>query len=124
MILLNDKWYPKRYQQAKQVPLAGIPMSLSDTRVKNLRPAIISARELIDMTKAQIAERKNLYRRIRSLPDSRVAQVVELVDSLEEYEPNEETIKILKDSQEGRNVIGPFRNMNDFMASLLSDNDA
>lgn len=76
------------------------------------------------MTKAQIAERKNLYRRIRSLPDSRVAQVVELVDSLEEYEPNEETIKILKDSQEGRNVIGPFRNMNDFMASLLSDNDA
>jgi len=42
----------------------------------------------------------------------------------EEYIPNEETIKVLKDSEEGRNVIGPFHNMNDFMASLLSNDDA
>ena len=42
----------------------------------------------------------------------------------EEHVPNAETIKILRDSEAGRNVIGPFHNMNDFMKSLLSDDDA
>jgi hypothetical protein len=43
------------------------------------------------------------------------------VNDPEGHVPNEETIKVLKDSQAGRNVIGPFHNMNDFMTSLLSE---
>ena len=42
----------------------------------------------------------------------------------EEHIPNAETIKVLRDSEAGRNVIGPFHNMNDFMTSLLSDDNA
>jgi hypothetical protein len=73
-----------------------------------------------------LAEREELEQAIRSLPDQQVRAVLEFVRDLEEEEhvPNAETIKVLKDSEAGRNVIGPFHNMEDFVASLLSDNDA
>ena len=46
------------------------------------------------------------------------------VSSDERHEPNEETAAALRESADMRNVIGPFNNMDDFMASLLSDDDA
>lgn len=36
----------------------------------------------------------------------------------EEYEPNEETLKAIKDIEEGKNLIGPFNNIDDFMKAL------
>ena len=44
------------------------------------------------MTNAQIAERKSFYRRLRNLSDGDFNQVIKFVDTLEEHEPNEETI--------------------------------
>jgi hypothetical protein len=34
--------------------------------------------------------------------------VLEFVNGLEEHEPNEETIAVLKDMEAGRNLAGPF----------------
>lgn len=50
------------------------------------------------MTNAQIAERKNFYRRIRNLSDYEFSQVIQLVDSFEEREPNEETIAAFEEA--------------------------
>ncbi len=50
------------------------------------------------MNDAQIAERKNFYRRIRHLSDREFAQVVRFVDTLEEHEPSEETIAALEEA--------------------------
>lgn len=36
----------------------------------------------------------------------------------EEYEPNEETLKAIKDIEEGKNLIGPFNNVDDLMKAL------
>ncbi|WP_169940144.1 hypothetical protein [Campylobacter sp. RM15925] len=36
----------------------------------------------------------------------------------EEYEPNEETLKAIKDIEEGKNLIGPFNNLDDLMKAL------
>ena len=71
-------------------------------------------------------EREELQQIVENLPDEKVSEALLLIRNFcdEEHEPNEETIKVLKDSQERRNVIGPFHNMNDFMTSLLSDDDA
>ncbi len=44
------------------------------------------------MTHTQIAERKNVYRRLRNLSDHGVRQVLELIDTLEKHEPSEESI--------------------------------
>jgi hypothetical protein len=71
------------------------------------------------MTTKQIADRKTLYRRFRSLSDSEAARVIEFIDDLEGDEPNEETARILRESEAGINMIGPFHNMNDFLVPLL-----
>ena len=76
------------------------------------------------MTNAQIAVRKDIYRRLRRLSDADVAYVSEIIEDLEGHEPNEETIAALRESADMSNLIGPFNNMEDFMASLLSDDDA
>ena len=51
------------------------------------------------MTSAQIALRKNLYRRFRALSDKDAEQVINYIDSLEMHEPNEETIAAFRESQ-------------------------
>ncbi|MDR3331714.1 MAG: hypothetical protein LBT08_03715 [Synergistaceae bacterium] len=38
--------------------------------------------------------------------------------------PNEETAAALLESRNDHNLIGPFKNIDDFMVSLLSDDDA
>ena len=51
------------------------------------------------MTATQIAARKNLYRRFRTLSDEDAAQVIRYIDSLENHEPNEETIAAFRESE-------------------------
>ena len=51
------------------------------------------------MTAMQIALRKNLYRRFRTLSDKDAEQVIRYIDSLESHEPNEETIAAFRESQ-------------------------
>lgn len=76
------------------------------------------------MADAQISIKKDIYRRVHRLSDNKATQVLAFIDSLEEHEPNEETIRIIEDVEAGRNLIGPFLNMEDFKASLLSGDDA
>ncbi|MDR3355062.1 MAG: hypothetical protein LBO21_08490 [Synergistaceae bacterium] len=76
------------------------------------------------MPTTQTATREDLFSRINRLSDNELARVVELVDSIEGHEPNEETIAALRESADMQNLIGPFHNMEDFMASLLNDDDA
>ena len=51
------------------------------------------------MTTAQIATRKNLYRRIRSLSDVETEQVFQYIDDLKGHEPNEETIAAMEEAE-------------------------
>jgi hypothetical protein len=45
-------------------------------------------------------------------------------DAIDTYEPNAETLQAFKDVEERRNLTGPFKSVEDMMASLLSDDDA
>ncbi|MDR1979856.1 MAG: hypothetical protein LBQ42_14060 [Synergistaceae bacterium] len=71
-------------------------------------------------------EREKLFEAIKTLPDDKVNFALSLINELqyEGDEPNEETAKALRESADMRNLIGPFHNMEDFMASLLSDDNA
>ncbi len=57
------------------------------------------------MTATQIAARKSLYKRLRNLSDYDARQVLDFIDTLEEHEPNEETIKAIEDSYKPENLI-------------------
>ena len=50
------------------------------------------------MTDAQIAARKDIYRRLRRLSDADIAYAMGIIDTLEEHEPNEETIAALEET--------------------------
>ena len=65
------------------------------------------------MTIAQTTERETLYLRILELPDEDFGLVKQYVDDLEAHEPNEETIKVLEDSEAGRNLLGPYDTLED-----------
>jgi hypothetical protein len=52
------------------------------------------------MPTTQTTIREELFLRINHLPDSAIAQVAELVDSLEGDEPNEETIAALREAED------------------------
>jgi hypothetical protein len=75
-------------------------------------------------------EREELTQLIQVLPDKKVKAALDLIknlefeDDIDEHEPNAETAKVLRESEAGINVTGPFHNMNDFMTSLLSNNNA
>jgi hypothetical protein len=79
-----------------------------------------------------LLEREELLQAVKEIPDDKLTAVLRAVrvilqideDEDEGDEPNEETAKILRESEAGLNMIGPFHNMNDFMTSLLSDDDA
>ncbi|GHS96316.1 hypothetical protein AGMMS50276_14490 [Synergistales bacterium] len=79
-----------------------------------------------DLPDDKVAFALNIIRNlsVHELPDSAVESVTEFIDDTERHEPNEETVKVLEDSESGRNLIGPFHNMNDFMVSLLTDDNA
>jgi hypothetical protein len=63
------------------------------------------------MTTATL-EREELLQVVRDLPDDKLAYTLKLVRNiLDENEgdtPNEETIKVLKDIEAGRNLLGPY----------------
>ncbi|MDR0652245.1 MAG: hypothetical protein LBG12_02955 [Synergistaceae bacterium] len=63
------------------------------------------------MTTQQMTERETLYRKIIELPDEDVKMVAQYVKGFEGHEPNEETIKVLEDVEAGRNMIGPYSNL-------------
>ena len=68
-----------------------------------------------------VAERQELIRLVQILPDDKVEPVLW---TIEDYlEPNEETREAIEDVMTGRNLIGPFDNVKDFMAAMLSDDD-
>lgn len=65
---------------------------------------------------------KNILRdRIDSLSESKALQVIEFIDSLEEYEPNEETIETIRDIEAGKNLSKPYNNIKEMMKDLLDD---
>ena len=70
-------------------------------------------------------ERDELCQLIQMLPDEKISEALLLIKDFidEEHIPNEETATALRESADMRNLIGPFNNMEDFMASLLSDED-
>jgi hypothetical protein len=96
---------------------------------------MIPPKGVIKMSVAQVAQltvKEDLCRRILDLPESKFCRAVEFVDTIQDgtydpdaaHEPNEETAKILRDSEAGFNLIGPFHDMEALMTSLLSDDDA
>jgi hypothetical protein len=76
------------------------------------------------MTTARMTQREALYGRVRGLSEGQAAEVMEFINCFEEHEPNEETAKALRDSENGIGVSGPFHNMNDFIVSLLTEDNA
>ena len=58
-------------------------------------------------------ERKELAQMVCNLSDDKVTSALEFVRSLrdEGYMPNAETIKVLKDSEAGRNLLGPYHSV-------------
>ena len=76
------------------------------------------------MTTTQIAARKNLYRRIRSLSEDDAKQVLRYIDDLDRHEPNEETMIAMRDVIEGRNLSKAYNNVEEMMKDLLRDVDA
>ncbi len=68
-----------------------------------------------------VAERQELIRLVQILPDDKVEPVLW---TIEDYlEPDEETREAIEDTMTGRNLIGPFDSVEDFMAAMLSDDD-
>ena len=79
----------------------------------------------IEMTTATL-EREELVQIVRNLPDEKVRAVLGFVKDInkEGHIPNAETIRILRESEAGLNLAGPFKSVEELMTSLLSDDDA
>lgn len=75
------------------------------------------------MTVAQVAERKALYRRFRNLSDQDAARVLQLIDELEDPEPNEETLAALKESERIAHdpLVKGYSSAAAMMADILAD---
>lgn len=56
------------------------------------------------MTVVQLTERKNLYRRFRSLSEEDARQVLQYIDDLEGHVPNAETIRAIEESLDPENL--------------------
>ena len=70
-----------------------------------------------------VAERKKLYTLIDRLPDDKLPFVIEYVTDTLGGEPNEETIKAFEDIEAGRNLVGPFDDVDSLFNALLQDDD-
>jgi predicted nucleic acid-binding Zn-ribbon protein len=71
-------------------------------------------------------EREELVQIVRNLPDDKVKSVLNLIQELQDegHEPNEETIKILEDSEAGRNLLGPYDTLDDMFKDFGINVDA
>ena len=70
-----------------------------------------------------VAERQKLYTLIDRLPDNKLPPVIEYVTDHLNEEPNEETIKAFEDIEAGRDLIGPFDDVDSLFNALLQDDD-
>jgi hypothetical protein len=71
------------------------------------------------MIAAQVSERELLCHRILAMPDKDFNLVKECIDDLEAHEPNEETIKVLEDSETGRNLSKVYDDVEEMLSDLL-----
>jgi hypothetical protein len=76
------------------------------------------------MAVAQLTVKEDLCRRIMELPDDDAEQVLDFVRDFEAHEPNEETVRVIKESMNPKNLIGPFHTVEALMESLLADDNA
>jgi hypothetical protein len=67
------------------------------------------------MPAAQTVTKEELFDRIGRLTPLELAHVAELVNSLEEHEPNEETEAVLRDIDARRNMVGPFNTFEEML---------
>jgi hypothetical protein len=65
------------------------------------------------MTVAQVTVKEDLCRRILDLPVETAEWLSQRLDDYEAHEPNEETIRVLEDSEAGRNLLGPYDTLED-----------
>ena len=75
------------------------------------------------MTAPATATKETLYDKIRGLSDSEATQVINFIDSLDEHEPNEETAAVLRESDAGLNLIGPFNSLEEMFRDFGIDAD-
>jgi hypothetical protein len=75
-------------------------------------------------TQQTVTPKEALLARVNRLSPAEMTQVSNFIDSLDGDEPNEETAAALRESADMRNLIGPFHNVEDLMASLLDEDDA
>ena len=70
-------------------------------------------------------EREELAQMVRDLPDDKVIAALGFVRNLcdDGRMPNAETIKILKDSEAGRNLLGPYHNPEEMFRDFGIDVD-
>lgn len=69
---------------------------------------------------SQTVTRKDVYRRLRNLPDDMLPQVIALIDGLEEHEPNEETAQALRDIRDRRDLVS-FDSVDEMFAALRNE---
>ena len=72
------------------------------------------------MTPTQMTARQVLHGDIDSMPDSQIHLAIEFFDSLKakDRKPSKKLLRTVEDIEAGRNLVGPFRNMEDFKTSL------
>jgi hypothetical protein len=76
------------------------------------------------MSVAQLTVKEDLCRRILESPVETAEWLSQRLDDFEAHEPNEETIRALKESLDSATLIGPFHTVEDLLVSLISDDDA
>ena len=72
---------------------------------------------------AATTERERLYTLIDSLPDDKLSPVIAYVMDYLDETPNAETLEALEDIEAGRNIIGPFNDVDSLFNALLRDDD-
>jgi hypothetical protein len=76
------------------------------------------------MTVARLTVKENLCRRILDLPVETAEQLLRYLDGLEAHEPNEETVKVLEDSEAGRNLSKVYDNVEEMLSDLVRSANA
>jgi hypothetical protein len=80
---------------------------------------VIMPEEVTKMTVAQTTIKEDLCRRILNLPDEAIEQISRYVSDFEAHEPNEETIAVLTDSLNGRNLSKIYDDVEEMLSDLL-----
>jgi hypothetical protein len=72
----------------------------------------------------QLTTKENLCRRILDLPAETVEWLSQCLDDFETYEPNEETIRAIKESMNPENLLGPYSTVEEMFEDFGIDVDA